>query len=111
MTNTMSTMTNSSFHSMPTITRTINGIETTFELTPEEFREIGWAYDFSCACEDVYAEIDDRYDAERVPAGLIEEIASRYLHYQDNSDDWAYNLRDAVDMQMDDLAPYKRESD
>ena len=105
MTNIMSTMTN-----LPTIIRTINGVETKIELTPEEFREIGWAYDFSCACEDVYAEIDDQYDAERVPAGLIEEIASRYLHYQDNSEDWVYNLREAVDMQIDDLAPYKRES-
>ena len=101
----MSTMTN-----LPTITRTINGVETKIELTPDEFREIGWAYDLSCACEDVYVEIDDRYDAERVPAGLIEEIARRYLRYQDNSEDWVYNLREAVDMQMDDLAPYKRES-
>lgn len=102
----MSTMTN-----LPTITRTINGVETKIELTPEEFREIGWAYDLSCACEDVYVEIDDRYDAERVPAGLIEEIARRYLRYLDyNSEDWVYNLQEAIDMQTDDLAPYKRES-
>lgn len=100
----MSTMTN-----LPTITRIINGVETKIELTQEEFREISWAYDFSCACEDVYAKIDDQYDAERVPAGLIEEIASRYLRYQDYSEDCEDNLREAVDMQMDDLAPYKRE--
>lgn len=100
-------MTNSSFHSMPTITRIINGIETKIELTYAEFAEIGQHYQRKCALEDLEVDLEDTYDVENIPAELLERIARYYIKCQDNSEDWLYCLRWAIDDSRDELEPYR----
>lgn len=98
-----------------TITRTINGNEMTFELTPPEMREAFFEWQHMYDMEDIEWCIDDMDDAECVEQygvtleqfrGLISKMAYRMRKYLDNDDGWSdlrdYAIRKIIDEELGD---------
>lgn len=88
------------------ITRTVNGKDLTFELTPPELIEAYYEQERNYDEDDVLRQLEDltdwdiqdRYGVTREQMNaLLPRIASRYRRYRDHDDSWFEQCESAIE--------------
>ena len=88
-----------------TIKRTVNGVETEFELTANELWEAYQEEQWKCDIADIENAFEDLEDKDTLEIfgktvaemdALKEHMASVYRKYMDNCDHWIYERDEAI---------------